>query len=487
MLLTPTHLPDLSSPHQEDQWLEKLLFVDLETTGARAGFDRITEIGLVWYSVSEGWQSASSLVNPDMRIPDNISQLTGISNTMVKDAPPFAELLTPLQALLKDRVIVAHNVRFDYGFLSREMARCDQLLGQRHLCTVRISRLLQPEQEKHNLAILVKRWGLTLNNHHRALDDALALAQLWLSWQQHFGAAALNQLVPKAIREVHLPPHLNQQDLSRLPEGPGVYLFYGDNDNLLYIGKSISLRARVFSHFSEALHNSREARMVQQTRHIDFICCAGDLGAQLLESQLIKQRQPIYNRRLRGSRDLHSWQLKPDVDGYLVPELVAFDRVPLNQISLCYGLFSKPSDARKALEGITTKSRLCKVKTGLEQRNGACFGWQLKQCDGACCGAESAERYNLRLQLAFSSLEIARWPFDGALCIAEHSDINDRHQWHLLYQWRYLGSTERSDQCDELLKKAESTAFDMDTYRILQRQLRHIKPEQAQVIPVPPT
>lgn len=484
-MLTPCCAPELPAPQPQDTWLHRLIFVDLETTGAALGRDRITEIGLVWYSANHGWQAASSLVNPGIRIPSNISQLTGISNEMVADAPAFSKLSSTVQTLLQDRIIVAHNVRFDYGFLSRELARCNQVLGQRHLCTVRLSRLLQPEFDKHNLATLVQRWQLRLDNHHRALDDAMALAQLWGHWQQRFGYDCLAAQVNKAIREVHLPPQLNLQDLTQLPDGPGVYFFYGDNDSLLYIGKSIELRTRVFSHFSDALHNSKEAQIVQQTKRIDYTACAGDMGAQLLESRLIKQHQPLYNRQLRRRKVLLSWQLNADPDGYLTPALVPFDSIPVEQAHHCYGLFTKAADALKALEGISKKNQLCSIKMGLEQRHGPCFRYQLKQCSGACCGEESAERFNMRLKLALSSLEIAWWPFDGALGVHEHHTRSDQHQWHLLYQWRYLGSYDVIPETAMLFELAHQTPFDVDSYKILQRLLPGLRPSQVQVIPLP--
>lgn len=475
---------DLHARPAHTDWLSKLIFVDLETTGTALGYDRITEIGLVWYCEEQGWQSASSLVNPGIRIPPAITELTGISDAMVASAPSFADLHEALLALLKGRILVAHNVRFDYGFLSRELARCDKVLGQRHLCTLRLSRLLEPDQIKHGLATLAERWQLKLDNHHRALADAKALAHLWLCWQQQFDYELLDGFVRKAIREVHLPPQLELGDLTGLPDGPGVYLFYGEDQNLLYIGKSIDLRSRVFSHFSDALHNSKEAKMVQQTRRIEHICCAGDLGAQLLESRLIKERSPLYNRRLRRKQQMQTWQLEADEEGFLRPVLIPLGDVPASEIHRCYGLFSKAPDASRALQGIVKKNRLCLARTGLEQRQGPCFGYQLKQCAGACCGEESAERYNLRLRMALGSLEIAWWPFEGALCVKEHSDINRCTQWHLLHHWRYLGSFNRKPGARQLKAAINGDDFDLDTYKILQRQLRQLKPDQVSVLAI---
>ncbi|MBY4675880.1 exonuclease domain-containing protein [Marinobacterium arenosum] len=478
----------LPPPAADDLWLAQLIFVDLETTGASLSHDRITEIGLIWYDREQGWQQWQSLVNPGLRIPPAIQQLTGISDAMVADAPPFAELAEQVQTLLNGRVIVAHNVRFDYGFLSRELARCQRVLGQRHLCTVRLSRALQPEEHKHNLATLIRRWDLQLGQHHRAMDDAAALAQLWGRWQQRFGAQLIDQQVKQAIREVHLPPQLARSDLLHLPDGPGVYLIYGDNDSLLYVGKSVDVRSRVFSHFSGALSNSRELKLVQQTRHIECRPCAGELAALLLESELIKQLQPIYNRRLRSKQELFCWRLQADGDGYLVPTLCSFEQIPADQLQQCYGQFSKASDAKKALQGLVKKHQLCEIRSGLTGGSGPCFGRQLKRCKGACVGAEPADSYNLRLQLALSGMAVARWPFDGPISIHEQNDDNGLHCWHLVHQWRYLGNTEEFDQIEPLLAAADDdngVRFELDNYRILQRELRKLTPAQLQVWPEP--
>ncbi|MCV6590632.1 MAG: exonuclease domain-containing protein [Marinobacterium sp.] len=488
MSLHPSSLPDFSTPVNTNHCLHTLIFIDLETTGAVPHRDRITEIGLVWYDQETGWQQASSLVNPGRPIPASISRLTGITDAMVNDAPTFKQLMPALLKLIRGRILVAHNVRFDYGFLSRELARCNQALGQRHLCTVRLSRQLEPEQDKHGLAVLAHRWQLTLNNHHRALADAQALAQLWCRWLQHFDTEHFNQLVKQCIREVHLPPHMQLTDLIALPDGPGVYLFYGEpregESNLLYIGKSIDLRGRVFSHFSEALHNSKEARMVQQTRRIESISCAGDLSAQLLEARLIKERHPLYNRQLRKKRKIFSWKLEADAEGYLHPELYPFDEIPLSEIGQCYGQFQKPADARKALEGLSKKYKLCKYRTGLEKHRTPCFGYQLKQCYGACTGEESSESYNERLRTAFSPMEIAWWPFDGALCLYEDNTFNTFSCYHVIYQWRYLGSCSLLNQATTLLDNEEQIPFDLDSSRILQRQLRHYPKQKSTVLPI---
>lgn len=158
---------------------EKLHFVDLETTGANQINDRITEIGIVTVDASGNVDRWSSFVNPGMAIPSFIQQLTGIDDDMVADAPPFSRLSDELQQRLSDGLFIAHNARFDYGFLSQAFLRNDHALQSDMLCTVKLSRALFPQEKKHNLDTLIMRHALVPQARHRALADADLLWQLW--------------------------------------------------------------------------------------------------------------------------------------------------------------------------------------------------------------------------------------------------------------------------------------------------------------------
>ena len=155
---------------------EPMVFVDLETTGGTAGTDRITEVGVVEVS-ADGVREWSSLVNPQTSIPPFIERLTGISNAMVRSAPRFEDIAAELQQRLQGKLFLAHNARFDYGFLKREFERAGIDFSADVVCTVRLSRRLHPEHSRHNLDSLIARHGLQVQDRHRALGDA-RLAQL---------------------------------------------------------------------------------------------------------------------------------------------------------------------------------------------------------------------------------------------------------------------------------------------------------------------
>ena len=156
---------------------QPLIFLDLETTGMTATHERITEIGLVEVANGEFVGSWSQLVNPQKFIPPFIEALTGITNELVEDAPTFAQLAPALFERLEGKLLIAHNARFDYGFLKSEFERVGLSYHPRVLCTVRLSRKLFPEHRRHNLDSLIERHSLNCSARHRALGDAEVLWQ----------------------------------------------------------------------------------------------------------------------------------------------------------------------------------------------------------------------------------------------------------------------------------------------------------------------
>ena len=156
---------------------QPLIFLDLETTGMSATHERITEIGLVEVANGEFAGSWSQLVNPQRSIPFFIQSLTGISDEMVEDAPTFEQLAPGLFERLAGKLLVAHNARFDCGFLKSEFERVGMSYDPRVLCTVKLSRKLFPEHRRHNLDSLIERHGLSCSARHRALGDAEVLWQ----------------------------------------------------------------------------------------------------------------------------------------------------------------------------------------------------------------------------------------------------------------------------------------------------------------------
>ena len=197
-----------------------LVFLDLETTGATASFDRITEIGLIEVERGAYVREWSTLVNPQMRIPPFIESLTGISNDMVATAPPFADVAAELKARLDGKLLIAHNARFDYGFLKAEFGRLDTKYSSDLVCTVKLSRKLYPGYARHNLDSLMERHDIACDARHRALGDARVLWDLIQTWRDELGAAALNTAAAAQIKSPTLPPGLSRSDWTNYPRRP---------------------------------------------------------------------------------------------------------------------------------------------------------------------------------------------------------------------------------------------------------------------------
>lgn len=452
---------------------DKLVFLDLETTGTNPVADRITEIGLVEVDASGKAVHWSSLVNPEVPIPSFIQGLTGISNAMVKDAPTFAELAPALHDRLQGALFIAHNARFDYGFLRNAFSEAGLPYKADVLCTVKLSRALYPGERKHNLDSLIERHALKADARHRALADADLLWQLWQKLKATLPAETLGAALQSLLQRPSLPSHLPTDALDAIPDTPGVYLFYGENDMPLYVGKSVRLRQRVLSHFNSDHKLYKDMRLSQQLHRIEVRQTAGEIGALLLEAQLVKDLQPVHNRLLRRQGDLCAWRLREDDKGHTLPVLTFASEQDFGRADRLYGLFSSKRKAEAALRELAEAHQLCLLQLGLEGRVGSgkpCFNWQLKRCKGVCIGKEAESFHRARLEGALANLHVKVWPWPGAVGLVERD--GDRSDVHVVNNWCYLGTARSDDELWSLLEQQPSRpAFDLDTYKILSRAL----------------
>src|SRR5262245_19726817 len=228
----------------------RLVFLDLETTGASADRDHITEIGLIEVAGSHVVQEWSTLVNPGRVIPPAVVSLTGITDEMVAEAPTFADISAELLQRLEGRLLVAHNARFDYAFLRAEFRRLGIHYRSRALCTVRWSRALFPEHRHHNLDSVIKRFALSCSARYRALGDAQAVWAFARELERNVEPQRLARAVADATQVPWLPPGFDYERFDGLPEAPGVYAFYASDGTPLFVGSALNLRSRVLAHFA---------------------------------------------------------------------------------------------------------------------------------------------------------------------------------------------------------------------------------------------
>ncbi|WP_346798278.1 exonuclease domain-containing protein [Halomonas sp. Bachu 37] len=454
-----------------------LIFIDLETTGTRTTRDRIIEIAAYKTMNGETVSRWVSLVNPQNAVPAPITRLTGLDEGILETAPSFAELARDFMEWLGDGILVAHNARFDYGFLRNEFKRAGLAYRARILCTLRLSRRLDPSAREHGLTALLERNGISPASHHRADDDVSALMTLWRKWQEGMSATVFIRMLELERRHASLPAHLDASILEQIPSTPGVYLFYGHNRVPLYIGKSINLRSRVLGHFQRDYQEEREMRLAQQVQHIEWHETSGDLGAQLLESRLIKQLSPVMNRKLRRQSNLSTWQWKEEMNA---PRLLSGNQVDMQVEASLFGLFRSARDAQNALRQIADEAQLCPRLLGLEKGKGRCFSSQLGKCRGACHGSESITEHSRRARQALSHLKLRAWPWQGRIAIGEAPTPASSRTWHIVNNWCYLGAVDHLQDAAKLGR--DTVQFDGDSYRILNRFLRDRESQELEVV-----
>jgi excinuclease Cho len=264
------------------------------------------------------------------------------------------------------------------------------------------------------------------------------------------------------------PQHLREA-IADMPCAPGVYIFHAEEGDLpLYIGKSVNLRSRLLSH----LRTADEARMLRQTRRISHIRTAGEIGALLLEARLIKELHPLFNQKLRRSRQLCALRMNGDR-----PEVVYSRDLNFATEAGIYGLFSSQRAAQERLRALADQHKLCYGALGLEKLppGKACFRAMLRQCAGVCRGDESAADHRQRLFTGLDALQIVTWPYPGAMGLIERwAAVGDEassaphphdFQIHVVRHWCYLGSV--STRQEAVALDTVHAAFDADAYKIL--------------------
>lgn len=369
--------------------------VDIETTGGSPKFDKITEIAIYLYNGQKIVDEFITLINPECNIPLYITNLTGITNQMVADAPRFCEVAKQIVELTENRLFVAHNAVFDYNFIKKEFSQLGYHYKRKQLCTLKLSRKLIPDQKSYSLGKLCSKIGIPLENRHRASGDALATVKLL---ERLLTIDQQNKPLFQAISENPLEginPDLPRKTIDSLPEKTGIYYFYDEKQNLIYIGKSKNIRERVLTHLRNET-SSRALEMRSKIRDIDFEITGSELIALLKESEEIKHHKPLYNRAQRRTGYYYGLYHFTNPQGYICFHISknsgkTNDKYA-HQIPLL--TFHSHKEAENFLYKQVERYELCQKLCGLYDVNGACFHYSIKQCKGACIGEEPTQTYN---------------------------------------------------------------------------------------------
>ncbi len=274
----------------------KFAVVDIETTGLYHQDHDITEVAVAHLDEGGVRQVFHSLVNTTRNIPSQISGLTGINNTLVKDAPNFEEIAGDLKAALEDRIFVAHNVNFDYQFLKAAFEKVKIKLVTKRFCTMRYARKLFPNLPNHRLGTVCQYLGVENESVHRAHGDAMALALALQKMIKRDQDEIVLQLLKGNSRTTILPPKVPIEMVEAIPENTGVYYFFDESDRLVYVGKAKNLRKRVLSHFTSSGTTRKKQMFQKEVARIDYKVTVNEYEAFLVEDAEIKRRWPKYNR-----------------------------------------------------------------------------------------------------------------------------------------------------------------------------------------------
>src|SRR3954463_4775097 len=370
--------------------------VDLETTGGSpAEGCMITEIGAVKVRGGEVLGEFQTLVNPHTQIPPFIAVLTGISNSMVADAPPIESALPAFLEFAAGTVLVAHNAPFDVGFL-RHFAEQQGRPWPRFevLDTARLARRVITRDDAPNckLSSLAKVFNSSTTPNHRALEDARATVHVLHGMMERLGGLGVHTLeeLQTFSSRVSTAQRKKRHLAEGLPHAPGVYLFRDERARVLYVGTSRDLRTRVRSYFTASETRSRMGEMVGLAESVTGIECATPLEAEVRELRLIAEHKPRYNRRSRFPEKAHYLKLTREA----WPRLSLVRRVADDGADYV-GPFSSKRTAEKCLAALheTFPLRQCSQRIARRPHGSACVLAEMGRCLSPCDGSVDETTY----------------------------------------------------------------------------------------------
>jgi DNA polymerase-3 subunit epsilon len=377
--------------------------VDIETTVGSSRLEKITEIAIYQHDGNEITGEFVSLVNPERNIPYYITGLTGITNEMVENAPRFYEIAKKVVELTEGRTFVAHNARFDYSFIREEFKSLGFNYKRSILDTVALSRKLLPGHKSYSLGNICNDLKIAINGRHRAYGDAFATVKLFEILMAK--DAEMHASLVKNTKISKLNPKLDVTKLETIPEEPGIYYFYNEKHDLIYIGKSRNLLQRISTHLSNNSTN-RAMEMRDMIADLDWVTTGSELIALLKESHEIKVNKPVFNRAQRSSGFQWGIYSFTDCEGYINFRAgqTSSDEIPLS-------VFTSRERVKSKLNFMVETFSLCQKLCGLYDTDSACFQHQVGLCKGACCGKESPENYNERALKAMEEFTFSKRNF----------------------------------------------------------------------------
>lgn len=389
--------------------------LDIETTGGQYNQEGITEIAIYKFDGHDVVDQFISLVNPEIPIQPFVVKLTGINNAMLRSAPKFYEVAKRIIEITEGCVVVAHNASFDYRILQTEFRRLGYDFKKPTLCTVELSKKIIPGLASYSLGKLVRSLGIPMSDRHRASGDAMATVKLF----KMLLAKDVEKEIVKSFVKTEIKAGMSPKLLDiveNLPSKTGIYYIHNEKGDLIYIGKSKSIKKRVNQHFTGT--SSKSKKIQRDVFAVTFEETGSELIALLKESEEIKINKPVYNRAQRKS--IFQWALYASKDalGYLRLSVEKADGRKKELTS-----FTSLMEGKNALFRITEKYQLCQKLNGLYESKAACFQYKIKECKGACVEKEKVEDYNCRVEEFMKNMQFEN---DNMVIVDKGRSIEER-------------------------------------------------------------
>jgi DNA polymerase-3 subunit epsilon len=431
----------------------RFVAVDIETTGCCPGSSDVIEIGATLIDAGCVAGRFESFVRPHQQIPPSIVELTGITDAMVADAPSIHDAMQAFIAFADGAVLVAHNHRFDMGFLDYEAERAFGAPFQRPILdTLALSRRLSPELPRHNLRMLAEHYGATAVPNHRAASDAAATAEVLTGM-----LPALAELGLRTAEDVARYSGLAQEGAlarklvlaTHVPDALGVYLLRDTGGQVIYVGRAKNLRTRVRSYFYYPADHDR-AQLATETEAVNHICCTSDLDALLLESRLLDRYRPKFNRDQQRGRN--SVYLRMDSCSRY-PALTVVTRRP--RTGLAIGPLTNPWAARILATAVRDHFGLRHCARRLNGSSVPCRNAGLG-CPQPCIGLVTQDEYRRRVTAVLDALGPSASELRVALqAKREHAAAQLRYEDAIVYR-DALRALDRTMSSLEVVRAAAS-------------------------------
>jgi DNA polymerase-3 subunit epsilon len=441
--------------------------IDIETTGNGIMGNKITEISIFNFDGEEIVDEFTSLVNPECEIPHFITGLTGIDDSMVRNAPKWHEIGSKVLEMTQDTIFVAHSVNFDYNVIKNEFKNLGITYTRKKLCTVRLSRKLIPGFNSYSLGKLCSSLNIPLTDRHRARGDAHATVLLFKKLMATKEAEnVFKTFLNSRSQEATLPPGLPKEVFEKLPNAAGVYYFKDEKGSIIYIGKAIDIKKRILGHFYNK--SNKESLLCKATHDIDYELSGSELVALLMESDAIKQHYPKYNSSQKRNPQEFAIFSYEDRNGILH---LAYNTLKMAPDPIC--TFNTITECRSFLEEMCKTYRLCPKFCHLQENTQSCSHYSLSCCEGICREKEPLSAYNAKVKRTIE--EVRKKNQD--ILITEKGRQPSEEAFVLITggQYRGFGFIEKNEQVtslEDLENYLERKKENLDTKRIISWYLK---------------